>query len=88
MLSCTIVIKFSQGDYEVTVWKDLPLFNKYCQGLLLTIFGYLIMFLVFFIDVIRKLVLPFALLAGQKSYCDVERAFRNLQKSMSGLTLY
>ena len=88
MLSCTIVIKFSQGDYEKAKWDTYNTSQKVFQTFLLSIFGYMIMILVFLIEVARKFLLPFALLAGPDKYLLVESKFRAIQMYMSGLSLY
>ena len=64
MLSCTIVIKFSQGDFEKNNWKDYNIVHKTFHYLLLTIAGYLVMTLVFFVDVAKRQFLLIGLLFG------------------------
>jgi hypothetical protein len=66
--------------------------TKAFHWFLLSILGYLVIILVFIMDIIRKLVLPFALgiqqLRGEEddTYRRAEVWFRDWQKTMSGLT--
>ena len=87
MLSCTIVLKFSQGDYEATQWSGYNKAIKVFHVLLLSIAGIFSMIIIFFLDAIRKIFLPFLLFGGQNCYLQVDDKFLNAQAQVSGLTL-
>ena len=74
MLSCTIVIKFSQGDYDTENWNTYSTTKKAFNFFLLSIVGYAIMVVMFLIQITRKIFLPLSLIGGPGAYFKLESA--------------
>ena len=78
MLSCMFVVKFHQGDYEKSKWKHYNPFQKFFNYILLSIFGYLLMALIFVTEIVMRLCLLLSLIGGKAGYKVTQTFFRGL----------
>lgn len=88
MLSCVIVIKFSQGDYEQVNWSQYTRFQKFCNYMFLCIVGYAVTLCIYFIDTFKGIFLLFVCPFGQSYIDGVENWFNRRKQKISGFDLY